>query len=731
MAHTTPCVLLVSPGILKWTDMDFGLPHLVSIGGYLLHEIGESRIRVELLDLNYEGSDHEHLKRTLESFAPFVCIGLSCYSSFDYMRVMTLGRFIKRLYPDVPIVSGGYHASALPNDLIFDGSPFDAVLRGESEASMTAVVETLLGGGRIEEPIVARHIIQEMDSLPFYRWDLLKRYWPRAHDIGRKMQIYLSRGCPYRCTFCMERAKSGYQWRSYSSERAIEELRRLREWTDLGRWVINLADPLFGWKRKWRREVLEGILRHELFPRQYWTLTRSDDLDEVDVEMMARARFSIGIGLESGSPEMLRKMQKGNTPKKYLAAQERLAGLSRKYGLNWAANIIVGHPGETPETLEETYQFVRKVFTTAQSTCGWVSIDPFRLYPGSYVHEAMDQYEAQEGARFYHKTWWKSWYDGPFCAQHVDPSHSLDYETRVRMMYDRYGPLMQDIIARFKGQGRSVDRVFARSLSEQAQQMSPERRDQLLRHAQRARARRPSPRPPTTAGTVVSFPIGLHMKNPAVRIREEAVRHLLETGVLRTEAVVEALLKVPAEDYLGVDEARAMFNGLSPEVVEGKTPPWVPFWSLAVGLEALGVCAGDQMADLAAANGYVASILAELVGEEGQIVALHPGGLLSTTKLRVRLAQYNQVKVKSGNALDANLNGEWEGLWLGAALPRCPSWVKTRLVAPEGRLVTFIGPRFRPQDLVCLTHRDDELHERILGRARVGVLAGRGGWVTG
>ena len=47
-----PCVLLISPGIIRWTDMDFGLPHLVSMGGYLRQQTG---VRVELLDLNYEG----------------------------------------------------------------------------------------------------------------------------------------------------------------------------------------------------------------------------------------------------------------------------------------------------------------------------------------------------------------------------------------------------------------------------------------------------------------------------------------------------------------------------------------------------------------------------------------------------------------------------------------------------------------------------------------------------
>ena len=68
--------------------------------------------------------------------------------------------------------------------------------------------------------------------------------------------------------------------------------------------------------------MLEGIIREGLIPRQYWTLTRSDDLDDQDVQLLAKAQFSIGIGFESGSPRMLRTMKKGNTPERYLAAIE-------------------------------------------------------------------------------------------------------------------------------------------------------------------------------------------------------------------------------------------------------------------------------------------------------------------------------------------------------------------------------------------------------------------------
>jgi len=194
----------------------------------------------------------------------------------------------------------------------------------------------------------------------------------------------------------MERAKTEYAWRAYSPERAIDELRRLKSFTDLSQFVVNIADPLFGFKRRWRREVLESILIHEVVPRQFSTLTRSDDLDDVDVSLLAR--FSMGIGLESGSPRMLQIMQMGNTPERYLGAIERLARFSKGHGLNWATNIIVGHPGETPETLIETRDFLKRLPLTAGDTFGWLSIDPFRLYPGAIVHEQMTAWPAAQAA---------------------------------------------------------------------------------------------------------------------------------------------------------------------------------------------------------------------------------------------------------------------------------------------------------------------------------------------
>jgi radical SAM superfamily enzyme YgiQ (UPF0313 family)/protein-L-isoaspartate O-methyltransferase len=723
----TACVLLISPGIIKWTDTDFGLPHLVSLGGYVQEQLG---VRVEIIDLAYEGGDHFQLSRTLDELGPYLVIGLSCYSSFDYMRVMALARFLKDRHPETPLVGGGYHASALPTDLVFDGSPFDAVVVGEGERPLTEIVATILGGGRLDRRIYGPDPIVDLDSLPPYRWQLLGRYLPRARDLGRKLQIYLSRGCPYHCTFCMERAKSGHKWRAYGVERALDELRRLFRILDPGEWLVNVADPLFGFRRTWRREVLEGIVHGGLLPRQYWSLTRADDLDRDDIRLLAAARFSIGIGLESGCPDMLVRMRKGGRPQRYLEAIERLADLSLEHGLTWATNIVVGHPGETTASMQRTRDFVARIFTTAPQTRGWLSVDPFRLYPGSQVHEQMESYERVYGTRFFSPTWWKRWYDASFLAEHLDPGEALPFEERVRFMMEAYAPLLREIGTRFRGQGRDIDRVFRNSIEEQIRLVSPEARDRILRRATRAKS--DLGRGETAGGgesRSLHVPLGLQIRDEWVRRREQAIRRLLEDGVLRTDALVEALLQVAPERHMSREQAEAVLSDRPTAVTrEGDLPVGVGLRTYAIGLQALEPAERDHVVDMTAQSGYLSAVLAHLVGPLGKVVALHAGHRISD--LQPSLAALEQVEIVGATPADPlAIRGTFDRLWMGAALPRFPARLTSHLRDNGGRAVAFLGPRFRRQDLVLLVRHGSDLHERIVARVRVPVVAAPEGWI--
>lgn len=706
-----PAVLLISPGILRWQDVDFGVPHLVAIGGYLIEHTG---VRVEILDLNYEGGDRRDLERELDALGPFLMIGVSAYSSFDLLRVLSLARFLRDRYPGVPLVTGGYHASALPGDL---RPHFDVVVPGEGELGMRSLVETLLGGGELEPGVLSPSVVPELDALPPYRWELLHRYWPHATRIGRKLQLYLSRGCPYRCTFCMERAKSGYSWRAFSPERAIGEIERLATFTDLSAWTINVADPLFGFRRRWRREVLQGIVDRGLLPMHYWTLTRSDDLDDEDVQLLAAARFAIGIGLESGSPDMLAIMQKGNRADRYLDAVLGLARRSQRHGLNWAVNVIVGHPGETPQTAAQTHAFLERLFLDGPSSRGWLSVDPFRLYPGSQVHQQLEHYEQAHGARFHHPRWWMSWYDGPFRAQHLDPSSEMDYTARLRWMFSRYEPLVRQIHGRFEGPGGPVGEIYARSQLAEIDMLQPEVHQRLLASAEVAT---------TGAAAPLSVPIGLDVRDPEVRALEEALRARLDRGIVVADALVEALLAAPPHRFMPRPTARAMLAS-APEAppTEGALPDSLGLSTLLAGLQALAPTAGERAIDLTATSGHVAALLAELVGPRGEVVAVatSPAG---ADRLRSTLAPWPWVQVVQRSTADRlDVPGAFDVAWLGAALPQIPAEL-ARLLGSGGRALAAVGPRFRDQDLVIVS---SDRSERILGRVRVPVLGGPHGWV--
>ncbi len=745
-AKRAPGVLLISPGIIKWTDMDFGLPHLVSMAGWLKQTTG---VRVEILDLNYEGGDHDHLIRTIDSLGPHLVIGLSTFSSFDYRRVMALAGVLRQHYPEVPLVTGGYHASALPDDVVFDGSPFTSVVLGEGELPMQKIVESLLGGARAEDlqRVYPAELIQDLDVLPMYDWSALDRYWPRAKQIGKKFQIFLSRGCPYHCTFCMERSKSGYSWRAYTPDRAVAELERLSTHTDLGHWMVNVADPLFGFKRRWRRSVLEGIARKSLFPRSYWTLTRSDDLQRDDLQLLADARFAIGIGLESGAPDMLKTMQKGNKADRYLDAVRRLARLSDEVGLTWASNLIIGHPGETPETMAQTADFIRELFLSRPITRGWLSVDPFRLYPGSYVHEVMAHWEKAYGARFFHKAWWRSWYSASFRAEHLDPSSTVDFRQRVDFMHATYAPILEQISERFVGQGRpEVDGVWRASIDGQRRMLSSTSRErtlQLAKFVQReddrataeGRAKAGAPEAPVE----LAIPVGLQVRDPKIRRREGAVRRMLDSGVLRTEALVDALLQVRPEDWMPDDVAAAMLTDAPPlPDAEGLLPIALPFRVLAMGLEALEPPNGAVVVEGSARSGYVSAVLRHLVGPDGRVLALRPQpGHLWAPGSEASIAECIDVPQAQllATLRDHPLTdgGAVDRIWFGATLPRLPAFVAGRL-ASGGRIVTSLGPRFRPQDLVVRTRPDSDdadgpLAERIIARVSVPVYGGSGGWI--
>ncbi|HZO11785.1 MAG TPA: cobalamin-dependent protein, partial [Polyangiaceae bacterium] len=199
MKPDRPRVLLLWPGGLFSGGANFGVPQLLSIAGVLRRR---ADALVDVVDLDLERAlgpvDFATLVRGYD------LVGISCYSSYDYLKVMAIAAEIRRHLPRAWLVSGGYHASARPQEFTGDDSPFDYVAVGDGEAPMLRLCEALIAGRRPLMRAVGPDSLRDT-SLIEYDWSLLERYLPVARRVASQAEIYLSRGCPYDCAFCMER----------------------------------------------------------------------------------------------------------------------------------------------------------------------------------------------------------------------------------------------------------------------------------------------------------------------------------------------------------------------------------------------------------------------------------------------------------------------------------------------------------------------------------------------
>lgn len=123
--------------------------------------------------------------------------------------------------------------------------------------------------------------------------------------------------------------------------------------------------------------------------------------------------------------------------------------------------------------------------------------------------------------------------------------------------------------------------------------------------------------------------------------------------------------------------------------------------------------------------------MAKIVGQTGQAVAVHAPDPLTTFRLRSTLAPFPQSSIiQADPTTGTGLDGPFDAIWLGAALPRLSRGLKKLLAVGHGSIATCLGPRFRPKDLVCVTRRaDQEWVERILGRVDAPILKGAAGWL--
>ncbi|HNX81366.1 MAG TPA: cobalamin-dependent protein [Candidatus Omnitrophota bacterium] len=326
-------------------------------------------------------------------------LGISCWSSLNYLSSKFFAEEIKKIKPRMPIIVGGYHPTVMPDDFTYDGSPFDYVVQG----SVNGIVQTL--GLSVDHAI---------DTMHFEKPDYFSYpYSPSTNEVG----IYLSYGCPYQCAYCTEYKK---EWTSLSVIDAVDLIADLVEKKSIK--SIKIYDACFGLDPQWRMSFLRRLAERKLACR-FWVETRVDTIDEEDLEIMASLNFSISFGIESFSKTMLRIMKKTNDPEGYLAQFVRLSRKATELHMSHYAFLIFNHPGESQTTVDEFNDFFTKyVTTTLRGRYLVLFAQSFYFPPGSFCWRQRAYFEQTFGSVFMRPEWWKQEADHYQLSRFLIPS---------------------------------------------------------------------------------------------------------------------------------------------------------------------------------------------------------------------------------------------------------------------------------------------------------------------
>jgi len=331
---------------------------------------------VKILDRNVEINTIEEMKK----FSPDI-LGISSLTGPMIIDGLGVTKKTKELFGDkVTTVWGGIHPSLLPEETLRN-SYIDLVVRGEGEHTFLELLQALEKGSSLENVrgigykrdggtvlTEERPFIKNLDELPTPAWHLVKAKKYLKHETP----LLTSRGCPHRCAFCYNQKFNKRNWRGMSVERVLQEIKYLESLQPIKR--LKFYDDNLTADKKRFFTLLEGI------PKNY-PLYVETRVDYIDNEFIDRIRkFSdpyLFIGVESGSPSLLKKMQKDLT----IPQIKQAFKLLNQNNIPATASFMIGLPGESKEEVQMTLRLIEEI-NPARFTCCI-----YTPYPGSLFYD--------------------------------------------------------------------------------------------------------------------------------------------------------------------------------------------------------------------------------------------------------------------------------------------------------------------------------------------------------
>lgn len=313
----------------------------------------------------------------------------------NYRNAAKYARLVKDIDPRTTVVMGGVHVSFTARTTMEEYRDIDFVVVGEGEITakeLWAELDRAKGAGhqadfsRIQGLVFRRAgelvetgprgYIQNLDSIP----------WPARHlvpvtgykNYNVEAHIFASRGCAFRCKFCLiPHTEGGFRKRN---PRAVaDEIEYLHK--TYGYFVFKFVDNSFSTDRATIKQLCDELIKRRL--NILWRCQTRIDLVDRDLMKLMRAAGceEILVGVESASDRILNKVYgKGMSLNRVL----EVFSAGRELGLVVTPSFVLGYPDETPEELEATKELIIQLYENNYRHPRMCFLTPF---PGSTISD--------------------------------------------------------------------------------------------------------------------------------------------------------------------------------------------------------------------------------------------------------------------------------------------------------------------------------------------------------
>ncbi len=366
-------VLLVRPPSIMGREHAHALQHPINLC-YLAAAVRECGARPAIIDYEVVPFSTDAFRREVAAVGPSVIGFTAMTPSVDAVAEMAAAA--KKTLPAVVTVLGGPHASILPVETLERYSQFDAMVMGEGETAFSELCGAV-GSDGLSSREIASVIIRngaelmgdserraaplDLSRLPLPARDLLDlgRYGGAPtpglpQKVFRATQLFTSRGCPGKCTFCCSEHIFGRRVRHRPIGHILDEIRDC-----IGRFGFKhftIDNDTFTDDRERVMEFCGAVGGLGIT----WDCdTRVDRVDEELLRGMAKAGcVKVAFGVESGSPRVLKWIKKGITVEQIRDAFR----WTRRAGMLSCGFFMIGnHPDEAEADIAETRRLIREI----------------------------------------------------------------------------------------------------------------------------------------------------------------------------------------------------------------------------------------------------------------------------------------------------------------------------------------------------------------------------------